>query len=221
MRAWSFSSLNTYFTCPRQYYLTYVTKVIPYTETDATRWGTEVHLALEEYARDGKPLADKYAPFKPYADKILSLPGDKFFEQKFALTEALKPCDFEAPEAWVRGIVDVGVLAPPRALVNDWKTGKVRPDSDQLKLFAGFIFQSYPHVETAKTVYTWLAHKQTTCETYHRDQSPIIWQHFMAKANKLKASYDKDKWLPNPSGLCKGWCGAGRANCEFWCPKKK
>lgn len=220
MRVQSFSSMNTYNTCPKQYYLTYVNPVIPYQETDATRWGTEVHLALEEYCRDGKPLPEKCQQFKPYGDKIRALPGVKFYEQEMALNKALQPVAFNDPDAWVRGIIDVLVLKDNKALVNDWKTGKVKPDSDQLKLFAGFVMQTYPHIESVKTVYSWIAHKKTTVETYTREDLPQIWIHFVTKMSKIEASYSKDRWIPKTSGLCNGWCGATREHCEFWRPRR-
>jgi len=219
MRTWSFSSLSKYFTCPKQYYLTYVNKVIPFEETDATRWGTEVHLALEEYCRDGKPLDEKFLPFKPWADKILSLPGEKFYEREFAVDAGLRPVAFDAPDAWCRGIIDVLVVDGEKALVCDWKTGKVKHDSDQLKLFAGFVMHTYPEVQQVKTVYAWVGHKKTTPETYTRGDLPAIWEHFVVKARKLAASYENDKWVPKPSGLCNGWCGA-KQHCEFWKPKR-
>jgi hypothetical protein len=219
MRCWSFSSMNTYYTCPKQYQLTYVKKVIPYQETEATKWGSEVHLALENYIGSGIALEEKFLPFKKWGDKVLSLPGEKFMEQKMALTRNLDPTDFEADNAWCRGIIDVLVVDGKRAACYDWKTGKVRPDSDQLKLFAGYVFQHYPDVEVVKTAYVWLKFDQTTVETYRREDLPAIWEHFIAKAAKLEASYEKDKWIPKPSGLCRGWCGAG-SNCEFWSPRR-
>lgn len=219
MRVQSFSSMNTYFTCAKQYELTYVNPVIAYQETDATRWGTEVHLALEEYCRDDKPLADNYLPFKPFGDKIKSLAGDKFYEQEMALNKNLQPVKFDSPDAWVRGIIDVLVVNGDKALVNDWKTGKVRPDSDQLKLFAGFVMHHYPDVQVVKTVYSWVAHKQTTVESYSRADLPAIWDHFNVKLAKIESSYEKDRWIPKVSGLCGGWCGAG-GHCEFWKPRR-
>ena len=219
MRVQSFSSMSTFNNCPKQYYLTYVNPVIPYQETDATRWGTEVHLALEEYCRDDVPLTDKFAPYQRYGDKIKALPGDKFYEQEFALNRSLKPVAFADPDAWVRGIIDVLVVNGNQALVTDWKTGKVKPDSDQLKLFAGFVMHHYPEVEQVKTVYAWLAHKKTTVETYTRADLPDIWNHFIAKMAKIEASYEKDRWLAKTSGLCNGWCGAGE-HCSFWRPKR-
>lgn len=219
MRTWSFSSMSTFCNCPRQYALTYVTPVIPYQETEATKWGTEVHLALEEYGRDGKPLDGKFAAFKPYADKIITLPGEKFFERQFALTRNLTPCGFDDPDAWCRGVIDLGTVDTNRAFVADYKTGKVRADSDQLKLFAAFIMQHYPDVQSVKTAYLWLAHKKTTVETYTRADLPAIWQHFMVKAARIEKAYESDKWVPRPSGLCRGWCGATKKHCEFWSPR--
>jgi hypothetical protein len=221
MRVWSFSSMNTYYTCPRMYDLQYNKKVIPYQETEATKYGTRVHEALEHYARDGKDLPDDCLKFKKYVDKVMSLPGEKFFEREFALTRNLEPCSFDDTSAWCRGVVDIGAVGGEKALLADWKTGKVRHDSDQLKLFAGFTMQTYKQVETVKTTYAWLVHGKTTSETYKKGDLPDIWQHFIAKANKLEDSYQKDKWVPKTSGLCAGWCGAGRDNCDFWSPRRK
>lgn len=220
MRCQSFSSINTYYTCAKQYQLTYVSKVIPYQETDATRWGTAVHLALEEYCRDSKPFSDATRMFKPYGDKIISLPGDKYYEREMALDSGFNPVPFDSPDAMLRGIVDVLVICGDKALVNDWKTGKVKPDSDQLKLFAGFVMEHYPEVQSVKTIYTWLAHKKTTVETYTRADLPAIWNHFMPKLGKIRQSYEQDRWIPKTSGLCNGWCGATRQHCEFWRPKR-
>ena len=220
MRCQSFRSMNTYYTCPKQYQLTYVTPVIPYQETEATRWGTEVHKALEDYCRDGTEMPDKCSQFKPFGDKIKALPGEKLYEQEMALTKSLQPTAFDSPDAWMRGIVDVLVLNGDKALVNDWKTGKIRPDSDQLKLFAGFVMQTYPEVNVVKTVYSWVVHKKTTVETYKREDLPDIWNHFITKMAKIEASYEKDRWVPKTSGLCNGWCGATKEHCEFWRPRR-
>ena len=219
MRTQSFSSMNTYFTCPKQYYLTYVEPVIPYTETEATVWGSEVHEALEHYGRDGAPLADKFLPFKPYVDKILALDGEKLFEQEIAIDKNLQSVGFNDETAWMRGIIDVLVVNGTQAIAADYKTGKIREDSDQLKLFAAFVMTLYPDVESVKTVYLWLKFNKTTVATYTRADLPDIWQHFAAKLKKIEASYETGRWVPKTSGLCNGWCGAGK-HCEFWKSRK-
>jgi CRISPR/Cas system-associated exonuclease Cas4 (RecB family) len=219
MRTWSFSSLNTYVTCPRQYYLTYVKKTIPYQETEATKWGTEVHQALENYAKDGAPLAPQYVEYQPYVDKVKSLPGELFTERQFALTRNMEPCGFDSEEAWCRGIIDLGVIAAPKAIVADYKTGRIRHDSLQLMLFAAFVMHHWPDVDFVRTVYLWLKYKQTTVKSYTREDLPEIWGEFMPIVQKLESSYERDKWVPKPSGLCRGWCGAG-PECEFWSPRR-
>ena len=220
MRTWSHSSKNTYITCPRQYDLQYNKKVIPYQETEATIWGNQVHSALEHYAKGGAPLTENYVQFQPWVDKILALPGEKFFEQKLALTRNLTPAPFEGENTWCRAILDALILNGNKAGTFDYKTGKIRTDTDQLKLCAGIVFQHYPEVETVKTAYLWLKHGQATVKTYTRGDVPEIWAYFMAQVKRMEDSYERDKWVPKPSGLCNGWCGAGRDNCEFWSPRR-
>lgn len=235
MRTWSFSSMNKFETCPRQYNLTYNAKVIPFQDTVHTIWGKEVHSALEGYVKQRveapdellpvinelAPIDDKYLPYVRWANRVIDMPGEKLIEWEFALTKSLTPTTFADQTAWCRGVIDVAVINGNKAIAIDWKTGKVRPDSDQLKMFAAVVMQQYPRVQSVKTVYVWLAHDQTTVETYHRDEHLAgIWRHFMAKAQRLEQAYEKDKWIPKPSGLCAGWCGAGAAHCEFWSPKR-
>lgn len=220
MKAWSFSGLSQYVNCPRQYQLQRIKNVIPYQETEATLHGTRVHEALELYVRDGKPLPDDCLPYQKFADKIVSLGGEVFVEKEFALTKNLGPCAFADPGAWCRGIIDIGATSGNRALVADYKTGKVRHDSDQLMLFAAFVMHHHPEVQQVRTAYVWLKFDQITAESYTRDDLPRIWDHFNTKVTKLEMSYEKDKWVPKPSGLCRGWCGAGREHCEFWTPRR-
>lgn len=218
--AWSFSGLSQYTNCARQFKLQRIDKVIPYQETEATLHGSRVHLALEEYVRDGKPLPDDCRKYQKFADKIVSLGGEVFVEKEFALTRSLDPCDFKDNNAWCRGIIDVGAVKGDRAFVGDYKTGKIRPDSDQLKLFAAFVMHHYPDVDKVRTAYVWLKFDKTTVETYTRDDLPAIWDHFNAKVRKLEMSYENDKWVPRPSGLC-GWCNCSRTDCEFKVDRRK
>lgn len=220
MRAWSYSSLNTFANCPRQYYLRYVSRQIPYQESDATKWGSEVHTALENYAKHGAPLPPHLDSYRPLVDKILSLPGEKRFEYPLAFTRNLEPCSFDDESAWCRGVIDVLAVDGENGLCVDWKTGKVREDSDQLMLFAAMMFQQFSSLQRVKSLYVWLKYDKTTKRTYTREELPELWQHFLAKARRLEHAYDSNKWLPNPSGLCNGWCGA-EGLCEFWKPKRK
>lgn len=219
---WSYSSLTKYETCPRQYQHVKVLRSVVEPPTEATIWGNTVHEALEARIRDGKQLPEQVSQYEKHAKQF-----DRFrdkvhvlVEQRFAFDRNLQPCEWEETACWCRGIVDVGVLAPHRASLWDWKTGKVKPDSDQLKLFAAFVMQQYPTIKLADTGFIWLKFGKTTKERYTREQLPVIWEDFTRRSLRLEKSYEQDKWLPKPSGLCNGWCPVGRDRCEFWCPKK-
>ena len=54
---WSFSSLKQFTNCPRQYYEVKVQRNFEIRETEQIKYGKEVHKALEDYVRDGVPLA--------------------------------------------------------------------------------------------------------------------------------------------------------------------
>ena len=49
---WSFSSLKQYCNCPHQYHQVKVLQKYPTKVTQQMLYGTEVHKALEDYARD-------------------------------------------------------------------------------------------------------------------------------------------------------------------------
>ena len=94
-------------------------------------------------------------------------------------------------------------------------TGKVKTDGDQLKLFAAATFAQHPHLETVKTGYLWLAADKTTAQDFKKEDVPVIWQEFLPRIQRMEKAQEDDKWLPNPSGLCKAWCPVGKKLCEF------
>lgn len=212
---WSYSSLTKYETCPRQYRHLRVLKDVVDPPTEHTRWGNEVHQALEHRVVNKKPLPEGMQQWERIAAKFDNPQGRVFTETKFALTRNLTPCAWTAETCWVRGIIDVGVDAGPRVLLADWKTGKVKHDTDQLKLFAALYMQAKPYVEQVKTAFIWLAHNKLTKEHYTREHLPDIWEDFIMRSERLKAAFERDKWPAKPSGLCKNWCPVPFSKCEF------
>lgn len=220
MKAWSFSSLSKFETCPRQYWLTRVVKRVIEPPTAHTEWGTTVHLALENRIRDGTPLPEGMTQYETIAARLAATKGEKHTELQLGLDEHLRPVAFDAPDCWVRCIIDLAVAYPETAFLGDYKTGKVKTDGDQLRLSAAIWMQTYPHKQV-RTAYIWLAHNLLTSTQHSRDDLPAIWADFLSRARRLALAYERDKWVPNPSGLCRGWCPAGREHCEFWMPKRQ
>ena len=218
--AWSYSSLVDFEGCPKRYKLIRIDKVVPFKETEAIRHGNEVHKALELRLKDKTPLPAKYAQYESMVAK-LDKPG-VFVEAEYALTRNLEPCGWWDKSCWVRGKVDAGVKAKDKVLIVDWKSGKMKPESSQLELFAALVMTKDKTVNEVNSRFAWLPDNKTTGEKYYRDDVPKIWEHFMQRVARLENAYENDKWIPRPSGLCKpnrsgsyGGCPVGKKHCDF------
>lgn len=214
-KAWSYSALTAFETCPHRFNLTRVTKQVTEPQTEATLWGNKVHKALELYARESKPLPKDLKRCSRYIDKILSYEGKRVIEERVALDRNLRPTKWMAKNVWVRGVIDIGVVGSERAYLLDWKTGKRKPDSDQLKLFAALAFAMYPWIDSVVTGFIWLKSGEFDKEVFTRDQLTEIWGEFHPRLNRLANAYAEDKWIKRPSGLCRNWCPVGQKLCEF------
>lgn len=210
---WSYSSLNTFTNCPRQYQLTKVTGKLVQQETEQMRWGTEVHKHLENRVVEHTPLPDYLNHLEPLVMKLMSK-GEVTAETKRAIDNEFQPCGWEDRSAWCRGIVDVSRRTGKTKWVGDWKTGRRRQDSDQLMLFAALEMHHDPTIEEVTTSFIWLKEKKLDTAYYKRDQLTAIWNHFMPKVIRLETAFEKDHWPARPSGLC-GWCPATKQHCEF------
>lgn len=214
-KPWSYSALTAFETCPKRYQLTRVTKQVVEKQTEATLWGNKVHKALELFALGKQPLPEEMQEYGRYVEKILSYEGRRVVEERVALTKDFRPTTWMAKDVWVRGIIDIGVVGSDTAYLLDWKTGKHRPDSDQLKLFAALAFAKYPWVSKVVTGFIFLKPKKFEKEKFTRKQLPEIWNDFMPRLSRLAIASVEDKWVPKPSGLCRNWCPVGRSLCEY------
>jgi len=188
-----------------------VTKQVVEKQTEATLWGNKVHKALELFALGKQPLPKEMQEYGRYVEKILSYEGRRVVEERVALTKDFRPTTWMAKDVWVRGIIDIGVVGSETAYLLDWKTGKHRPDSDQLKLFAALAFAKYPWVSKVVTGFIFLKPKKFEKEKFTRKQLPEIWNDFMPRLSRLAIASAEDKWMTKPSVLCNNWWPVGRS----------
>lgn len=214
-KPWSYSALTAFETCPKRFQLTRVTREVKEPQTEATMWGNKVHKSLELYAKSKTALPKDIERYGRYVDKLLTYEGKRVIEERVALDKDLRPTTWMAKNVWVRGVVDIGVVGSEKGYFLDWKTGKHKPDHDQLKLFAALGFAMYPWVDTIVTGFVWLKVGKFDKEVFTREQLPKIWAEFLPRLSRMAAAYDKDKWTPKPSGLCRNWCPVGKKLCEF------
>lgn len=201
--AWTFSALEKYESCPRQYYHTQVARDVVETPSDAVAWGRAVHTALEDRIAKGLSLPAEMAHWEPLAKKLSSLPGQKLPEVKLAVNDSFEPCDWK--KAWSRGVADLVVVHENTAVTLDYKTGK-RKLTEQIELYAAYIFAHYPEVEKVHTGFVWLKEKKIDKEVVDRSDVSKIWVKFLPRVNRLSSAYERDSWPCKPSGLCNGWC---------------
>lgn len=211
--AWSYTSLTLFEQCPKKYYHLRVAKDVVDKPFDENDWGRRAHKALELHARNGDPLPDGLTQLAATMRRLLSLPGERLIEEKLALTANLEPCGYFDRSVWYRGVVDYGVVGAKDAVVVDYKTGKKRPDHDQLSLFAATIFTRYPQLEQVRTAYLWTSTNDLTRKTFTRADAQPIWASFIVRAKRIELALEADKFPAKPSGLC-GWCPV--QSCPHW-----
>ena len=208
---WTYSALEKFETCPRQYYHVRVARDVVEPPTEHTIWGEKVHAALEARVLTQTPLPESMQQWEPIAAQLAGMPGEKLTEHKLAVDEAFQPADWNS--CWSRGIADLIVKQDGKALVVDHKTGRRKP-TEQLALYAGFVFAHFPDVDEIQTGFIWLKEKKIDKQTYRRVDVPSIWQQFLPRVRKLNTAQENDTWQAKPSGLCKGWCPV--KHCEFY-----
>jgi hypothetical protein len=208
MKPWSYSTLEKYETCPRQFHEIKVLQNVVEGENEFQLWGKEVHTAFENCidSRGETPLPAKMKHWQPLADKVLAMKGAQIFtEVKVALDSNFRMCAWDSEECWTRGVIDVLVIGKSSAIVLDWKTGKRKP-TEQLKLYAAYVFALYPHIEEVHTALVWLQDRRIDKDTIERRELSFIWQGFIERAARLRSAYGRESWPERPSGLCKNHC---------------
>ena len=203
----SFSKLQTFEQCEQKYDYLYVSKTVRDAGNQYTDYGTRVHEALEKYAKGEASLPPELARFRRLVDRILRASGEKRFEAKLAVDRRYQPTDWDSPDAYMRGIVDVLVIDGEKAYDLDWKTGKPKDDDRKLRLMSLLTFAHYPSVSLVDTMYVWLHHNQTSQGRYRRTEAPTMWNTFDLKATKVKTAVELGVFKARPSPLC-GWCAA-------------
>ena len=207
LKAWSYSTLNGFETCPRRFYLTKVSKEVAEPPFEAKSFGVTAHAALEHRIRDNTPLPKPLEWVEPMINKILDRPyRELLIEEKVALDRQLQRTAFFADNCWIRGVLDFALISNDKMLILDWKTGKYKPDLDQLKLFALFGFHLYPQVERVHAGLVFLKDKKVDKVLYVRDDTPALWKEFNTRVERLNQAYELNIFPAKPSGLCKAWC---------------
>lgn len=202
--SFSHTALKDFSNCPKAFHHKRVLKDVAFVQGDAAKWGEEVHKHFENRIKDLTPLPFTLESYEPMLSRFDGKRHE--VELQMAVNEKLQPTEWFAEDAWLRGIADVMVwLDDSTVWIGDWKTGKRRPDFDQLALFSLLTWQHYPDIKKCITSYIWVKDKKIDTEEFHRDDANRMWETVMAKIRRVYKAAEHDNWPAKPSGLC-GWC---------------
>ena len=216
--AHSYSALKMYENCPKRYYHQRITKEVKDTPGTATVYGERVHKQLEEYLKaPATGLPEESVALQPLCDTLRQQAKDGgmfLVEEEYTLTANITPTSWFAEDAWLRFKLDVLIIRNNNtAVVVDWKTGKRRPDFDQLEMFALAVFAHWPAVRKVKSMFIWTKENAIDQETYRIEHKDQMWTRLMTRINRVEKSLETDVWPAKPSGLCK-FCPC-KGFCEF------
>lgn len=200
---WTWSMLESYETCPKQFYEEKIAKSVP-PDTDSTYlvWGNEVHKAFELTIGQGVPFPERMKQWEHIAYRCRDMEGDKYVENKLAVNSQLQTCGFWDKDAWNRGLDDFIVIKGSKALTIDWKTGKTKQASGQLETSAARIMAKFSEVKEVHTAFAWLPAGTWTRATFVRDNYNQIWESYYPRIEKMLWSIQHNIWPAKPSGLC-------------------
>ena len=207
----SHTFLSNYENCPRKAWHMYIARDLPWEEaTKEMIAGREVHELADKSLKNNLP---QLAPDPVTTEYILNSDGIKEYEHKMAITEAGSACNWQVDMTWFRGIADVSIVAPPNALILDWKTGKKREDPTELEGFALLLKAHYPNLEYIGGAYVWLNHGGMGA-LHDLSRAPEkAYRRIKNQWEGLKARPLEKEWNATPNALC-GWCRV--KTCEHW-----
>jgi hypothetical protein len=205
----SYSRIKNYETCPRRYNEIDVLKNFKEEKTRELTDGFLVHDAMADRITSGTPLPPGM-PFEKWIDYVYDHGISPRAETRLAITPDFMPCDYfdRVKPVWLRTVADVLNIDGNKAHIVDWKTGKVKPDLDQLMLIGTCVMVHYPEVFHLKADLVWLAHDTQTTREFTVDDIARFWigDGMFAKVQALQEAHDKNHFPPRTSGLCKRYC---------------
>ena len=208
----SHTFLNDWDNCPHKAFRKYIKKDLPkFVQTDAMKWGNEVHSAFEVRIKHGTTWPKGMEKYEAIAAPLVQ--AGAVAEKMLGITEAGTLCDFFAKDVWLRGKIDATIVRSlnepvddtySAAAIFDWKTGKRREEKAELLTHAVLLKAWQPTVQKITAHYVWLqdnevgrAHDVSDTESKLAD--------IRSTMNTVKNCIEAENFPKRPNPLC-GWC---------------
>lgn len=206
----SHTFLNDWSNCPRKAARKYIIKDLPRGEqTDAMRWGDEVHKAFELRIKHGTGWPKGMERFEPIAAPLVAAEAQA--EKMLGIDRNMRSCDFFAKDVWLRGKIDATVRRDDRAAIFDWKTGKRREDPSELHIHALLLRAWDPSIVKVSASYVWLQEDKVG-KSYDVSNTHRTLEEIVRTEDEIKNAIDVEHFPPRQNPLC-AWCPV--LDCEF------
>jgi len=208
-KAWSFSALTNFETCPKKYYHLSVVKDVKEPPSEHLTHGNRIHTAFEQRVRNGTKLPIGTRQYETFLAALAGLSGDIQAEQKLAITAEFTPCEWFSQEVWARCVLDYLCIQGDRALIVDYKTGRRKDDDSQLSLMCGMVFCHMQEIKEVHASFYWMQEPtghQIDTLILERSDLPMIFSRFMPRIKRYQLAHNTTEFPAQPGGLCRRFC---------------
>lgn len=166
--------------------------------------GLKLHRLFEDALADDVNVGEDYQWVMDY---VRGYTGLKIPEQKLAVDESFKPCEWFADKTFYRAILDVMVINDKHVDLFDYKTGRFRPKPRQIQEQALMAWFHFPHLETAtaRLIWTDADHAPTTLSFNKARDAERMIDELLEIPAQIRTAFEKDDFPATPNPLC-GWC---------------
>lgn len=175
--------------------------------------GKQWHTNMERAILGQNGLPPQQESLQRIVEALKRMP-EKYVEKQMAFREDLTQTSWFGDDVWMRVIWDFGGKDGNILHLIDWKTGRPRPDDDQLELFAASGFRMFPDVDEVHTYFVFMEHNRYTHDTFYRSAETHIWQKFGEEAEQIKLAMETGNWEPNPGNHCR-YCPVPKSKCQY------
>ena len=228
----SYSRLKIFETCRRQFELKFITKELPYVENAAMKEGSRKHKILERAALTLKKESNTVLPpsnmshVYPILISFNNSHDEIYPELDLAFRKDLSIGSWFGKDIWLRCKIDLlGVKRDAAGTeyvhqndivsIIDWKSGKVRVDIDQLRLYNIAALIKYSEAREAHSSLVFIDQKQSSkVVKTKREDIQLELNEFSDRFESVQIASERNSWPPSKNMFC-NWCGANVLQCEY------
>lgn len=202
----SYSAIKTHEACAARYKFSYIDR-LPSPSGEAATRGTQLHAELEDALTCGRAVSEGLMHLAPLLDSLRS--KNAVAERKIAVSKDWQPTAFDAPDAYIRGIIDALHIEQRVCHLRDWKSGKPRDYQDQVVVYTALVFANEPEIDTVRPIIELIDHAKTVV---YPDIARFEFESLKDSIDSRVLRIRQDKvFAPNPSFNCK-WCAYRKDN---------